>query len=132
MIVKKLEGIEFDRIADCFLKSFANYYVKVPTDKNYYKNRWEMAKVDYALSYGMFDGEKLIGFIINAIDNRNGKRIAFNTGTGVLPEYRGRGIVKSIYDFAIPDLKNSGITKCLLEVIIENIKAIAYSATYFP
>jgi ribosomal protein S18 acetylase RimI-like enzyme len=124
LIVKKLEGIEFDRIADCFLKSFENYYVKVPTDKNYYKNRWEMAKVDYALSYGMFDGEKLIGFIINAIDNRNGKRIAFNTGTGVLPGYRGRGIVKSIYDFAIPDLKNSGITKCLLEVIIENIKAI--------
>ena len=124
MTVKKLENIEFDRIVDCFLKSFENYYVKVPTDKNYYKNRWEMAKVDYALSYGMFDGENLIGFIINAIDHRNGEKIAFNTGTGVLPEYRGKRIVKSIYDFAIPDLKINGITKCSLEVIIENSKAI--------
>ena len=124
MIVKKLENIEFDIIVDCFLQSFENYYVKVPTDKNYYKKRWEMAKVDYALSYGMFDGEKLVGFIIHAIDDRNGERIAFNTGTGVLPEYRGKRIVKSIYDFALPDLKINGIEKCALEVIIENTKAI--------
>ena len=124
MIVKKLENIEFDIIVDCFLRSFENYYVNVPTDKNYYKRRWEMAKVDYALSYGMFDGENLVGFIIHAIDDRNGKRIAFNTGTGVLPEYRGKRIVKSIYDFALPDLRINGIEKCALEVILENTKAI--------
>ena len=80
MIVKKLENTTFDIIADCFLRSFENYYVKVPTDKNYYKERWKISKVDYALSYGMFDGDKLVGFIINAIDKRNGEKIAFNTG----------------------------------------------------
>jgi ribosomal protein S18 acetylase RimI-like enzyme len=124
LTVKKLENIEFDLIVTCFLKSFEDYTIKVPTDKSYYKKRWEIAKVDYALSYGMFDGENLVGFIINAIDYRNGEKIAFNTGTGVVPEYRGKRIVKSIYDFAIPDLKDSGITKCSLEVIIENVKAI--------
>ena len=124
MIVKKLENIEFDIIVDCFLKSFENYYVKVPTDKNYYKNRWENAKVDYALSYGMFDREKLVGFIINAINTQNGKKIAFNTGTGVLPEYRGKRIIKAIYEFALPDLKINGVSKCSLEVIIDNTKAI--------
>jgi hypothetical protein len=72
--VKKLEEVKFDIIIDCFLKSFENYYVKFPTDKNYYKNRWKIAKVDFALSYGMFDGEKLVGFIINAIDNRKGEK----------------------------------------------------------
>ncbi|MEM0517103.1 GNAT family N-acetyltransferase [Aequorivita flava] len=124
MIVKKLENIAFDIIADCFLKSFENYYVKIPSDKNYYKERWKIAKVDYAFSYGMFDGGKLVGFIINAIDTRNGEKIAFNTGTGVLPKYRGKQIVRSIYDFAIPDLKTNGVIKCALEVIIENSKAI--------
>jgi ribosomal protein S18 acetylase RimI-like enzyme len=124
LIVKNLKYTAFDIIADCFLKSFENYFVKVPTDKNYYKNRWKIAKVDYALSYGMFDGEKLVGFILNAIDKRNGKKIAFNTGTGVLPEYRGKRIVKSIYNFAIPDLKIKGVAKCSLEVIVENTKAI--------
>ena len=42
----------------------------------------------------------------------------------MLPEYRGKRIVKSIYDFALPDLKINGIEKCALEVIIENTKAI--------
>ena len=124
MKVKKLGDITFELIIDCFLKSFENYYVEVPSDKNYYKKRWEIAKVDFTLSYGMFDGENIVGFIIHAIDNRHGKKIAFNTGTGVIPEYRGRRIVQAIYDFAIPDLKMNGITQCALEVIIENHKAI--------
>ncbi|NRB62825.1 MAG: GNAT family N-acetyltransferase [Saprospiraceae bacterium] len=124
MKVKKLGDITFELIIDCFLKSFENYYVEVPSDKNYYKKRWEIAKVDFTLSYGMFDGENIVGFIIHAIDNRHGKKIAFNTGTGVIPEYRGKRIVQAIYDFAIPDLKMNGITQCALEVIIENHKAI--------
>jgi len=124
LIVKKLENIGFETVIDCFLKSFKNYFVEMPTDVNYYKQRWKIAKVDFNLSYGMFDDEKLIGFIINAVDKRNGTKIAFNTGTGVLPEYRGKRIVKSIYDYAIPDLKMNGITKCSLEVITDNIKAI--------
>ena len=132
MVVRKLENIEFKIIVDCFLKSFDNYFVEIPTDKNYYKERWERAKVNYSLSYGMFDGKKLVGFIINAIDERNGIKIAFNTGTGVLPEYRGKRIVKSIYNYAIPDLKINGISRCSLEVIIENVKAIkAYQSIGF-
>lgn len=124
MKVEKLDSTTFDIIVECFIKSFENYFVKVSTDKDYYKDRWETAKVDFSLSYGMFDDDQLVGFIINAIDDRYGERIAFNTGTGVLPAYRGRRIVKSIYDVAIPDLKLNGISKCSLEVIIENSKAI--------
>ena len=37
MKVKKLGDITFELIIDCFLKSFENYYVEVPSDKNYYK-----------------------------------------------------------------------------------------------
>ena len=72
----------------------------------------------------MFDNEKLVAFIIHAIDNRNGVLTAYNTGTGVLPEYRGRKIVQSIYDFALPDLRRNGIRRCTLEVIRENDPAI--------
>ena len=106
------------------MKSFENYFVEMPTDINYYKERWKTAKVDFNFSYGMFENKKLIGFIINAIDEHNGIKIAFNTGTGVLQEHRGKRIIKSIYTYAIPDLKMNGITKCSLEVITDNIKAI--------
>ncbi len=124
MQVESLNKIEFEELLDCFLKAFEGYFVKMPTDPNYYRDRWRMAKVDYRLSYGMFDQGNLIGFIINAVDRRYGEMIAYNTGTGVLPEYRGRRMVKSIYEYALPDLKRNGITKCTLEVIVENIIAI--------
>lgn len=124
MIIKNLGNVRFETIINCFLKSFENYFVELPTDADFWKKRWVTAKVDYNLSYGMFDGNKLAAFIINAVDERNGTKIAFNTGTGVLPKYRGNRIVKSIYDYAIPDLKINGVTKCALEVITDNIKAI--------
>lgn len=122
--VKNLKNIDFDELMDCFLMAFENYFVKMPTDRNYYRERWRMAKVDFKLSYGMFDQERLVGFIINAVGEKNGVLTAFNTGTGVIPEYRGLKIVKSIYDYALIDLKRNGILNCSLEVITKNEKAI--------
>ena len=72
----------------------------------------------------MFDHGKLVGFIINGIDRLNGELVAFNTGTGVIKEYRGNQIVDKLYSFAIPELKINGINKCSLEVIQKNDKAI--------
>lgn len=125
MIVRHLGTTDFKVIMDCFLSAFANYFVKMPTDHNFYKQRWKAAGVRFDLSYGMFKNDNLVGFIIHAVDERQGEFIAYNSGTGVIPEYRGQRIVKSIYEFAIPDLLKNGITKCVLEVITENVKAIA-------
>ncbi len=124
MKVENLGATDFFVLMACFLKAFEGYFVKMPTDYEYYKERWRMANVRLDLSYGMFDNEKLVGFIINAIGMRNGNWIAFNTGTGVLPEYRGQRIIGSIYQHAIPDLKKHSITKCRLEVIKANSIAI--------
>jgi len=132
MIVKHLGHTDFNVIMECFLKAFENYFVKMPTDYNFYKQRWKAAKVNFNLSYGMFDDDRLVGFIIHAIDERFGEHIAFNTGTGVIPEYRGQRLVKSIYDFAISDLRQNDISKSVLEVIIDNKKAVkAYESVGF-
>ena len=132
MKIKHLGNTDFESIMECFLISFMNYFVKMPTDHNYYRQRWKAAGVQFDLSYGMFDNDKLVGFIINAIDERQSHFTAYNSGTGVIPEYRGKRIVKSIYEFAIPDLIKNGITKCQLEVITENEKAIkAYKGIGF-
>jgi GNAT superfamily N-acetyltransferase len=124
MTVKNLSNISFDELLDCFLLAFENYYVKMPTDRNYYKERWKAAKVDFNFSYGMFEKEKLVGFIIHAIDKRKGTLTAFNTGTGVIPEHRGKRIINSIYKYAFKDLKQNGIKKIKLEVITENKIAV--------
>jgi ribosomal protein S18 acetylase RimI-like enzyme len=124
MQVKPLSTVTFDTIMACFHESFEGYFVKMPKDNNYFKERWHAAKVDYDLSFGMFDNKKLVGFIINAIDYRNGNKIAYNTGTGVIPSHRGQKIVKQIYNHIIPVLKAQNIQLCTLEVITKNIGAI--------
>ncbi|MEZ5003402.1 MAG: GNAT family N-acetyltransferase [Chitinophagales bacterium] len=124
MVVKSLEQTNIEQIIDCFLLSFENYFVRMPTDKSFYKQRWHAAQVNFELSFGMFDGDQLVGFILLIVDYRNGRKTAFNTGTGVIPEYRGQNIVATIYQKALGELKNNGITFSSLEVITKNIYAI--------
>lgn len=124
MEIKNLQHIPLPSIVDCLLESFADYFVKMPEDVQYWENRFLGARVNFELSFGMFDDGKLIGFIINGIDYTGEDLTAFNTGTGVIPAYRGDKIVDSIYDFAIPVLKKNGVKKCMLEVIQKNEKAI--------
>lgn len=124
MIVQSLGNTNTDEIIDCFLQAFENYFVEMPTDHDYYKQRWNTSGVRLDLSYGMFDNDILVGFIINAIDKRKRHLIAYNAGTGVIPEYRGKKMIKSIYEYAISELIKKGVSKCVLEVITENRYAI--------
>ncbi|MEN3324943.1 GNAT family N-acetyltransferase [Mariniflexile soesokkakense] len=132
MEINNLSKTPMEVIVNCFLESFKNYYVEFPKDKDYFKQRWEMSNLNYSLSYGMFDNNELVGFILHGIENRHNHLTAFNLGTGVVPGYRGKKITKAIYEFAIPDLMFSGVTKCQLEVIKENSFAIrAYTSIGF-
>ncbi|TXF90811.1 GNAT family N-acetyltransferase [Neolewinella aurantiaca] len=132
MNVTNLSATPINKVIECFLLAFESYFASMPTDHSYYIDRWKAAGVDFELSYGMFDGNNLIAFIIHAVGTRAGTRIAFNTGTGVIPEYRGRRIVKTIYEFALKDLLGKGIERSTLEVITRNNKAIkAYQSVGF-
>lgn len=123
MQVRNLETLKTEEVIECFLAAFSNYFVVLPADVEYWKARFKAAQIDWSLSFGVFDGTKLVGFIINGIDIHQGKKTAYNSGTGVLPNYRGRAIVDKLYAHAIPEFHKAGIEKCLLEVIRENDRA---------
>ena len=72
MEVRNLAEIAFEDLVICFLKAFKNYFVEMPTDLDYYRNRFTAARVRYDLSYGMFHEGELVGFIVHGIDRRNG------------------------------------------------------------
>ncbi len=124
MLIKDLSDSTFDQILDCFFLAFENYFVPLPKDRNYFKTRWQAAGVELDCSYGMFDEDRLVGFILHAVDTRFGFKTAFNTGTGVLPSYRGQKITQRIYQFALRDLIRKGFEKSTLEVITKNKVAI--------
>jgi len=91
-----------------------------------------IGRVDFKSSVGAFSGDKLVGFTVIGIDSYKGSMAAFDAGTGIITEFRGKGIAGKMFDFSIPKLKENGIQKFYLEVLQENKAAIkAYSKTGF-
>lgn len=124
MEIKNLEHTLLQDIVTALVESFSDYFVQMPNSISYWENRFRIARLDPTLSFGMFDGKNLAGFILIGVDSQEGHLTAFNTGTGVLPAYRGKGIVDKLYEYAIPQFKSRGINHCALEVIDVNNKAI--------
>ncbi|ALJ01432.1 GNAT family N-acetyltransferase [Rufibacter tibetensis] len=65
-----------------------------------------------------------VGFIFNSLGTWQGKRTAYNAGTGVVPEARGKALTQQMYQFCVPLLRKLGVEQCLLEVIQENTRAL--------
>jgi len=82
------------------------------------------------LSFGAFSGEKLVSFTFNGTGSFNNILTAYDTGTGTIEEYRGKGLASRIFEYSIPHLKSAGISQYLLEAIQSNqydsVKAINY------
>lgn len=132
MNITPLYNIPAEEIINCFLAAFRDYYVPMPEQKQYYQERWNTAKVDYSLSYGLFDQKQLVGFVLHAVDRRNDLKVAYNAATGVLPHYRKRGFVQQLYAHALPIMTKEGIEHIRLEVITHNQAAIgAYTKVGF-
>jgi len=125
MQIKNLKDTNFQSIVDCFNEAFANYFVPIHASMEYLTLRWKGARIDPALSFGVFDDDKIVAFMFIGVDKHYGKLTAHNDGTGVIPAYRGQRLVDKMYEIAIPQFKAKGIEQCSLEVIQENARAIA-------
>lgn len=124
MEIRDLSRTPLEDIIFAILMAFEGYFLTMPSDTDYWKNRFQAARVDWTCSFGLFDKGELMAFIIHGIDKRGHQKVAFNTGTGVVPSYRGQKIVDQLYEHAFSLLQQKKITHCALEVLQENRRAI--------
>ena len=122
--IRDLSTTPLPAVVDCLLKAFEGYFVPMPTELPVWEQRFGRSGVDWSRSYGAFAEGELVAFIIHAIGESDGKRTAFNTGTGVVPEHRAKHLVDELYAHAIPALRQSGVGLCTLEVITRNAPAV--------
>jgi len=120
MQIKTLGGIPVAVIAQTFNDAFSDYLVPIQLTEQALADKMRSENTAPEYSAGVFDGDKLVGFILIGIDNG----IAYNGGTGVIPNYRGHNLTRQMYDFLLPLLAQKGIRKHLLEVITENVRAV--------
>lgn len=80
--------------------------------------RPELSVVGYA-------DDEPVGFVFLALKKVDGKKLAWNGGTGVFPEYRGYGIAKLMMTEAQRVIREQEVDRAFLEVVAKNAHAIA-------
>jgi ribosomal protein S18 acetylase RimI-like enzyme len=118
-----LENIDMEIIHHAFINAFSDYQIKV--DLPLWKLLQMLQRRGYIpeKSMGAFDDEALVGFILNGLREWNGKLTAYDTGTGVVPEYRKQGLTTNMFHNVLEQLKHEGVEQYLLEVIQQNTSA---------
>ena len=122
---RMLSDEDFDSLHHCFLAAFSDYEVDMQMSPEQFRQRIVRDGVHLPISAGAFDADRMIGFCINGIGQWHETQTAYDAGTGVVSEYRGRGIGKELFAFLTPQLKDKGIRQYLLEVLTSNTPAVS-------
>ncbi len=119
--IRNLQPGDLDQMYDAFKLSFDDYPVPFNLSKAHFIKKFvEKLNLNFELSAGAFENNKLIGFIFTSMGFYNNLLTAYNGGTGVIPACRGRGITYKMYDFLLPKLRCQQISQCILEVLVNN------------
>ena len=121
---KILDNTELSIIHQAFVEAFSDYQVKMDLPFSKFDNMIKRRGFIPELSIGAFDNEKLIGFVLNGARMWNGKFTAYDLGTGVIPDYRKKGITSEILKNVKDLCKENNIESYLLEVLQNNTGAV--------
>ncbi|MDF2649881.1 MAG: hypothetical protein K0Q73_5686 [Paenibacillus sp.] len=125
LTLRRLNTCTFDEALHLRNRGFEEYYQPMNTTLDALVQTFGIKHIQPEHSVVAYIDDKLAGFVFLAIKRVNGKLLAWNGGTGVFPEYRGRGVAKAMMveaDRVLTDLK---VERALLEVITKNLNAIA-------
>lgn len=112
---------DFDAVVTCFNEAFSDYAVSFSMTAPQLREIVARRAVVFELSAGAFDGDRLVGFTLNGFDDAT----AYDSGTGVVPSHRRRGLARDMMAFIMPYLGDAGARRYVLEVIETNTRAVA-------
>lgn len=127
-VLRTLHHDDFDAVFTAFREAFSDYVVPFsPTREQLHEMLTRRGWAPH-LSVGVFDGARMVAFTLNGFDDR----AAYDSGTGVVPSHRRRGLGREMIDFILPLLRDAGAERYVLEVVESNAPAIAlYRAAGF-
>lgn len=133
MEYKFLAPDQIPLIHKTFHQAFSDYAVDVSyMTEDVIRNRATKNGIDFGLSVGAFDSERMVGFTLVGIDLWQDEPSAFDIMTGITKPFRGKGIAREMFEFCLPKVGSNGVKNFVLEVLQENEPAIkAYSRSGF-
>ena len=119
-----LDANDLAALYDCFLEAFSDYQVSMQMSREQFAQRLARDGVQLQLSGAAFDNGRMIGFYMNGLGEWRGELTAYDSGTGIIPAYRNRGIAKDLFAFLVARLKERSVARYLLEVFTSNDPAV--------
>ena len=118
MEIKSLGKTDFDIVFEAFNRAFADYEIQL--NKEQLQMMLKRRGFDPELSFAAFEKGGIVAFTFNGIGNFGGMPTAYDTGTGTLKEYRGKGYGKKLLETAIQYLNEKQVEEICLTVIEQN------------
>lgn len=124
MEIKNLENIDLEKLVAVINLSFSDYIVPLQLNLEMLKSKIKAEDIKLELSVGVFDGEEMLGCMLHGLRAAEEGLTVYNGATGVIPAHRGKGLVRKMYEYLLPELKKLAVKKMVLEVITGNHSAI--------
>lgn len=123
--IKNLVSTPIEQIHKSFLKAFSDYQVKMQLSlEEFSVHMLTRRGLCRELSFGVFEDDELVGITLNGLRDWSGKRTVYDICTGFVPEQRGKGLAKQVFEAMMPHLKTANVKQYLLEVLQDNTPAI--------
>ena len=123
--IRRLSDCSFADAVKIWNEGFQGYFVDMTVSLDQYLSRLQRDALSPDLSLVAFCNGKPAGFLLNAIGTSAGRKIAWNGGTGVAPQFRARGVGKVLMRATIDLYQEQEIELATLEAISENEPAIS-------
>lgn len=121
--IASLEHETQEGLYPVFMEAFADYSVPVTWSLADFLESNQRRGLDLSISLGAWDGDDLVGFIMNGRGAWAGRPSAYDLGTGVLPRARGSGLAGELASRLVSFLPGKGLELYVLEVLRDNLAA---------
>ena len=121
MDIQPLTNTPLDALVTAFNEAFSDYLVKLTMTRSDLERMLTRRGYLADASVGAFDGERLVGFTFNGVDGT----FAYDTGTGVVPMHRRRGLARVLMEHSFDLIRRAAANRYLLEVLEANDRAVA-------
>ncbi|MDD9268082.1 GNAT family N-acetyltransferase [Paenibacillus sp. GCM10023248] len=125
MIFKKMSELSVNEAVALWNLGFEGYFINSTLNVDRFLARAVAEGLSMELSLAMYDtfGDP-VGLVMNGFRTIDGRKIAWNGGTGIAPAFRGKGYGQQLMERNLELYREQGAAAALLEALIQNDAAI--------
>lgn len=121
---RKMTELSIDEAVALWNRSFEGYVVPITLTVEAYLRRMVMEGMSPEKSFAAYDGDLAIGQVLNGFRRIGGKTVGWNGGTGIIPEYRGKGVGRILMERNLELYREEGADLAVLEAFRQNTPAV--------